>query len=236
MSPEEQMWARAFPDEFAKQRFAKPTESWGEPYQIDVGGKPVMVQKSSTTGQLRSVGSGGVTVNMGETQKPVGADATKYVFQDGSVPLPTETIESIVSKGGRLVTPGEQNAQQRTGTIVADKEELQAKLAEAESGYAAAKAKFDQNPMDPQAVRELYNAAATLKTAKAGYENWRGEPSEGVAGRFSVPGPVGVMAEKILSPLFESQIARPTTDAEYDALPQGATYIDPDDGKTYRKP
>lgn len=30
--------------------------------------------------------------------------------------------------------------------------------------------------------------------------------------------------------------ARPTSDAEYDALPSGALFIDPDDGQTYRKP
>lgn len=33
-----------------------------------------------------------------------------------------------------------------------------------------------------------------------------------------------------------SQVARPTTDAEYNALPSGALFIDPDDGKQYRKP
>ncbi|NOV17884.1 hypothetical protein E5S70_17685 [Ensifer adhaerens] len=32
------------------------------------------------------------------------------------------------------------------------------------------------------------------------------------------------------------KIARPTTDAEFEALPSGAIYIDPDDGKQYRKP
>jgi len=31
------------------------------------------------------------------------------------------------------------------------------------------------------------------------------------------------------------QAARPTTEAEYNALPSGALFIDPDDGKTYRK-
>lgn len=31
-------------------------------------------------------------------------------------------------------------------------------------------------------------------------------------------------------------IARPQTEADFAALPSGATYIDPDDGKTYRKP
>lgn len=30
--------------------------------------------------------------------------------------------------------------------------------------------------------------------------------------------------------------ARPTTDSEFNALPSGALFIDPDDGKTYRKP
>lgn len=33
-----------------------------------------------------------------------------------------------------------------------------------------------------------------------------------------------------------SQAARPRTQAEYDALPRGAVFIDPDDGQTYRKP
>lgn len=32
------------------------------------------------------------------------------------------------------------------------------------------------------------------------------------------------------------QAASPTTQAEYDALPSGALFVDPDDGKTYRKP
>lgn len=32
------------------------------------------------------------------------------------------------------------------------------------------------------------------------------------------------------------QAARPTSDAEFDALPSAALYIDPDDGKPYRKP
>lgn len=31
-------------------------------------------------------------------------------------------------------------------------------------------------------------------------------------------------------------VARPTSDAEYNALPSGAVFIDPDDGKQYRKP
>lgn len=34
----------------------------------------------------------------------------------------------------------------------------------------------------------------------------------------------------------QTSVARPTTEAEYNALPSGALFIDPDDGKTYRKP
>jgi hypothetical protein len=30
--------------------------------------------------------------------------------------------------------------------------------------------------------------------------------------------------------------ARPTSDAEYDAIPSGGLFIDPDDGQTYKKP
>lgn len=33
-----------------------------------------------------------------------------------------------------------------------------------------------------------------------------------------------------------AQVARPTSEAEYNALPSGAVFIDPDDGKQYRKP
>lgn len=33
-----------------------------------------------------------------------------------------------------------------------------------------------------------------------------------------------------------TQPAKPRTQAEYDALPKGAIFVDPDDGKTYRKP
>lgn len=34
----------------------------------------------------------------------------------------------------------------------------------------------------------------------------------------------------------DGEPARPTTDEEYNALPSGSLFIDPDDGKTYRKP
>lgn len=38
------------------------------------------------------------------------------------------------------------------------------------------------------------------------------------------------------SPTPPAQLATPTTQAQFNALPSGALYIDPDDGKTYRKP
>jgi hypothetical protein len=38
------------------------------------------------------------------------------------------------------------------------------------------------------------------------------------------------------SPVSAGNHAQPKTQAEYDALPSGATFVDPDDGKTYRKP
>lgn len=216
-----------------------PAEAWSEPYVDNSTGKPILVQRSSTTGQLRSVGTGGVDIHMGDAQKPVGTDATKYIFPDGSAPLPTETIESIVAKGGRLVTPGEEAQQKREGGIEADKAELDAKMAGAQQDYDAALEAFNQNPTNPKAIRDLSNAAAALRTAMGGKENWRGEPSGDVVKRFNVPGPLGVTVEKGIEAIFgngSTQIARPTTQAEYDALPGGATYVDPDDGKTYRKP
>jgi len=42
-------------------------------------------------------------------------------------------------------------------------------------------------------------------------------------------------AAKTSTPSVESEIPRPTTKEEFDALPKSAIYIDPDDGKKYRK-
>lgn len=38
------------------------------------------------------------------------------------------------------------------------------------------------------------------------------------------------------APAEDAEVARPTTDEEYDALEPGALFVDPDDGQTYRKP
>lgn len=46
----------------------------------------------------------------------------------------------------------------------------------------------------------------------------------------------GALAPPANSNPQESGVARPTTDAEYNALPSGSLFIDPDDGKQYRKP
>lgn len=43
-------------------------------------------------------------------------------------------------------------------------------------------------------------------------------------------------AARDAQPQQSAGAARPTTDAEFDALPSGALFVDPDDGQTYRKP
>lgn len=226
-------------DSVVKQAMEPPPAMWAPPKTMNVGGKEVMVQVDPVTGQYKAIGSGGVEINMGDAQKPVGTDAAKYIYEDGSTPLPNETITDIVAKGGRLVTPGEDAERKRKGSIEADKAELDAKMAEAQRSYDAAVEAFKANPTNPKAIRDLDNAAAALKTAMGGKENWRGEPSGDVVRRFTVPGPLGVTVEKGIEAIFGNggaQIARPTTQADYDALPRGASYVDPDDGKTYRKP
>jgi hypothetical protein len=46
----------------------------------------------------------------------------------------------------------------------------------------------------------------------------------------------GVQPQGGQSPVPAQNAARPSTEADYNALPSGALFIDPDDGKTYRKP
>lgn len=51
-----------------------------------------------------------------------------------------------------------------------------------------------------------------------------------------LPDPLALWKEQEKSITDTTEPSRPSTDEEYDALPAGALFIDPDDGQTYRKP
>jgi hypothetical protein len=55
-------------------------------------------------------------------------------------------------------------------------------------------------------------------------------------GSRPVAAPAAPAAQQLPRAQVEGGPARPKTQEEYNALPKGATFIDPDDGKTYRKP
>lgn len=181
----------------------KPQEEWGEPYIDSSAGKPMLVQKSLTTGQLRSVGAGGVEVNVGGTAEPVGDKASKYIMPDGGAADPRLTVDQIMKSGGRLLTADEITAKNRAATIGADDAKLQEQVSMAQQAYDDAARAYEQNK-NPETFREMNNAASRLKTAIAGRENWRGEPSDGVANRFTVPGPIQKTVEDLITPFFES--------------------------------
>jgi hypothetical protein len=55
-------------------------------------------------------------------------------------------------------------------------------------------------------------------------------------GSRAVAAPAAPVAQQLPRAQAEGGPARPKTQEEYNALPKGATFIDPEDGKTYRKP
>lgn len=65
-------------------------------------------------------------------------------------------------------------------------------------------------------------------------------PAEGRKRLRELPNPLSEYRDAVKgfkeSPKNDSGISRPKTDAEFNALPSGALYIDPEDNKTYRKP
>jgi hypothetical protein len=130
------------------------------------------------------------------TDKPLGADANKFVGPDGSSPPPTMSTVDAVAAGYRLKTEARQKAESRQGTISADLEFLESEIVRTRKNYKAAEEAFNAN-RTAETKRAFDNAAAEYRTAVAGRSNWRGEPSEGVAERFKVPGAFGRAVEGV---------------------------------------
>ncbi len=153
------------------------------------------------TGQFQSTGQAapkpGALVSINNA-KPLGADITKFVGPDGqTLTDPTLTPSAVIAGGGQAKTQEQLKAEERVGTESGNMKVLDAQLQRAQTLYNKAQEAFERDPTDLKKQRQLQNAAAALQTAIAGRENFRGEPSEGVAGRFNVPGPLRSILENL---------------------------------------
>lgn len=115
--------------------------------------------------------------------------------------------------------------------------------AEAEDAYRAWQQQndFSRSDIEGQVLRKaIQGGAASLTpeekqvydravTASTGF-GWPGMPGGGVPGVPSQPAP-----QAQPQPQAPGNAARPQSQADFDALPAGALYIDPDDGNLYRK-
>lgn len=81
----------------------------------------------------------------------------------------------------------------------------------------------------PQDYRDALNELKGIISASK-------ERAQARAGTSTAPAPAAATQGDVLPPINSTAVARPQTEAEYAAIPSGGMFIDPDDGKTYRKP
>lgn len=99
-------------------------------------------------------------------------------------------------------------------------------MREARQAYETMYPKTMMGQRDPRAPNFLDFADQYIAQKQGGERVPQPAPGGRTAGGTIRPGG---------APAPTQQLARPKTQAEFEALPRGAVYIDPDDGKTYRK-
>ncbi len=129
--------------------------------------------------------------------KPLGTDAQYYANARGESPPASMSVQDAEANGYQLMSLDQRKGIEREATIKADLRELKKRVGDSSTAYEKAKQAFSSNPSTATRIN-LDNAASALQTAIAGLENWRGEPSEGVAGRFEVPGAWNTEINKII--------------------------------------
>jgi hypothetical protein len=104
----------------------------------------------------------------------------------------------------------------------------------------------------PRVINQPGGNALIIQTLRAinDYQMKQGEIADQVSDRSITPSEGRKRLRELANPLStyrdavkdfkaapkNSGISRPKTDADFNALPSGALYVDPDDNKTYRKP
>lgn len=191
--------------------------------------------------------TGAVTFQQGNNIKPMtegqSKDTTFAVRAEGALPLIDKFGDALTSLpesaagslpggvGNYLQSPEYQQAEQ------AGKEFLQAILRK-DTGAAISKEETDEygsvylpRPGNSPELLAQKKASRTraLEALKAGMTPQAILAQEKALEKTNAPAASAPAAPA-------NGVARPTTDDEYNALPSGSLFIDPDDGKQYRKP
>lgn len=261
--PEEQALAAAmglpaYMAAVGKQQFAEPSEQWSEPYVDNSTGKPLLVQRSSMTGQLRSVGSGAVEINMPGSEPLKPSDLTNLRGPNGEA-LPYGTTAEQAAGMGAVPVPPQTPAEKTAESLNLDKQRLKQKKAEQESianrNLMLLKEEIAANgglqsivPGSPAAQKiEGFRTAAAIAMARAQSPDPNQEPNDPIVQQFRemLPGHLmgafgvtsGIDAAQSLlgnpvsatgSIVPNQGAARINNDQEYDALPSGTKFIGPD--------
>jgi len=134
---------------------------------------------------------------------------------------------------------------QALGGVKSPKPSAAAATAEAQNKIATSANAFLADPANKTSNRKWKNPLDgreyTWKQLDDGRKNIALTPEQqGIARLFNTKATPGAVAPAAAQQLPRAQAeggpARPKTQEEYNALPKGATFIDPEDGKTYRKP
>lgn len=88
------------------------------------------------------------------------------------------------------ISPGARARETRMATVQATFEILDKEVERTTRENEIAQEEFQRNPTSSQARLRANNASRALQTAVAARANWQGEPSNEVARRFDIPGPV----------------------------------------------
>lgn len=190
-SPEEKLWAQAFPEEYAKRRFADPKESWSEPFMMDIGGTPTLVQKSSTTQQLRKVGSAGAGGGVDTPATILEWQAFQRMTpEEQNAYLLMKRANPFVNLGGEQVqyAPAQPGVAQHTAPVTPRPEEMPAFKAEQATAVATAEAGVKRDTATAGIADTVQMARDILegKTGDAPTQSGFGAATDTAAGYFGV--------------------------------------------------
>lgn len=151
-----------------------------------------------------------------------------------------KTLASKVSTGSGAEI--RMAAKKALGIDSSDMEELNAKLGELAQDIlnqqTGTKTDFDFQNAVRQSASLGKTKEANVRLIKALIDRQLEAVNFGDMAReaYELGGVKGVLDMRFSAPLQNGGIATPQTQQDFDALPSGAIYIDPDDGKQYRKP
>lgn len=124
----------------------------------------------------------------------------------------------------------------RLPSISVQKQEVQNERARAANDWFASDESKKAGAKWKDPVSGIEYTRKQMQQAKEGIKGAMPKEIEDLSRIFEVRPTPGAAAPALPRAQAEGAPARPTTIEQYNALPKGALFIDPDDGKTYRKP